>query len=95
MYITGPDGERYNSVQDMCDAYGVKYVTYKRRRKSGLSVEESLTAMRAHTVIGPDGEIYSSMKEMCKEYGVSYNTFMSRRKRGASLKQALTRKSTY
>ena len=95
MYVTGPDGERYHSIQEMCESYGVKYITYKRRRESGLSIEESLTKMGAYTVIGPDGEIYNSIKDMCKQYGVNYNTFMSRRRIGASLKQALIRKSTY
>ena len=39
-------GKQFTSVQDMCDAYGVKKSTYQNRIRNGCSLEEALTGKR-------------------------------------------------
>ncbi len=92
MHVIGPDKERYNSIQDMCNAYGIKYTTYKARLRIGYSQEEALTNSLKGYIIGPDGQPYRNTKEMCKHYGVSVNTYRTRRKSGLSKKKALSHK---
>lgn len=41
--ITAPNGITYNSINEMCVAYGIIYGTYNTRLKYGWSVEKALT----------------------------------------------------
>ena len=85
MYVTGPDGKRYKSINEMCDEYGIKYITYKRRRERGMSVEKALTDPLQGSFIGPDGRLHKSLSSFCKEYRLNYNTVTYLIKHGHTL----------
>ena len=85
MFITGPDGTPYCSIAEMCDEYGIKYITYKRRLDRGMSVEKALTDPLQRSFIGPDGRLHKSLSSFCKEYKLNYNTIIRLIKRGHTL----------
>ncbi len=88
-------GNRYNSILEMCDAYGIDGSTFRSRIKSGLSLEEALTK----GFIQPGskecydhlGNKYNSILEMCAKYNITDSAYRSRIRRGWNKKDALTK----
>lgn len=39
----GPDGKTYNTLQELCKAYNIKYSTVRSRLRSGLSLRDAVT----------------------------------------------------
>ena len=97
-------GKEYNSVKEMCDAWGVSYDIFYTRRKRGYSLESSLLKKEDHNKKGNNlsysrlktpcvdhlGKEYSSIKEMCDVWGVLPATFYIRKKNGHSIEECLT-----
>ena len=100
--ITRPvdhEGNQFNSLQEMCDHWGIKKSTFMDRRQHGWSLEECLAGRNSR--IGRNGKtqdhngaIYLSEKAMCDAYGINYSSFRSQRRRGITLKECLTPKRT-
>ena len=91
-------GIEYESISEMCRAWGVELNTYIARIKKGYSVEKALNTNRVvahvsgYAVECEDhtGRKFTSLREMCDYWGVTYNCYYARRLNGCSIEQALT-----
>lgn len=87
-------GNRYNSIEAMCRAYGTNGTTFNRRIKRKMSVEEALTMERVKgrkkECIDHLGNRYKTVKDMVSAYGITTDTFYRRIKIGKTLEEALT-----
>lgn len=88
-------GVGYKSAADACDKLGVKYVTYRKRIESGLSVEQALNInplSDGRSLRGVKYEIEGKtlgIRELSDLYSVSEVTIRDRLKRGATVRQAV------
>lgn len=85
-------GNEYNSVKELCAAYGVYPETYRRRLKHGATLDQALAPDSAPTDPCRDHErrVFRSPKAMREHYGISKTAFNSRRKKGWTLEKTLT-----
>lgn len=87
-------GNKYSSIREMADAYGMKYHTLQGRLKKGWSVKDALTIppkeSRIQEWYDHLGNKYDNRKLMCEAYGISSDTFKSRLERGWTIEKALT-----
>lgn len=91
-------GNKYNSMIDLCDHYGISVPLYYKRARLGWSLEKILATpvsndFKPHKCKDHLGNEYDSVSNMCKAYNIGVSTFQSRLKRGYNLKQALTNDS--
>ena len=86
-------GEKFKSVADMCNKWGIKQNTFKYRINSGWKLKKALSApvisghprqIQDHT-----GRWFKSRKELCEFWGVNYGTFNSRYNRGFKMKDCV------
>ena len=94
--ITRPvdhEGNQFNSLQEMCDHWGIKKSTFLNRRQHNWSIKECLTGRPS---ISQNGKIkdhlgneFNSATEMIKHYNVKPNTGLARLKRGWSIEEAV------
>ncbi len=85
-------GNPYDTLTEMCSAYGISQQTYRARRKSGWSIREALETPcppKNATVKDHKGKKYSSTKKMCEAYGITPAMYNSRLKSGLTQKEAL------
>lgn len=90
-------GKQFNSMQEMCDHWGVKKSTFMDRRQHGWPLEKCLTGKnekigRNGTVTDHKGKEYPSEKAMCNAYGINYSSYRSQRRRGIPIAECLTPK---
>lgn len=88
-------GKVYRSMQELCDAYGIKAVMFSYYNSTkGMSVEDSvercLNPVREGNSITYKGITYASESEMCYRLGVKYNTYMKRKSSGKTLEECLS-----
>ena len=88
-------GNEFKSVIDMCYHYNIAYVTFRKRIKSGMTLEEALTTPVMHRNRSKKpkdhlGNEYESTDALCKHYGINTMTLKSRREKGWTLEEALT-----
>ena len=65
---TDHNGITYESIKDMCDAYGVTPTLYLKRIERGWSVKEALEGKQPY--FSRDGKDYYSQKEVCKAFDI-------------------------
>ena len=87
-------GNMFKSIEEMCKAYDITYVTFSHRLKLGWTLKDALETpvrvpLEAYWVTDYKGNKFKSKKEMCKAYGINYSTFKSRMRLGWALKDAL------
>jgi hypothetical protein len=91
-------GVKFESLYEMCNAYGVGWSVYISRIKKGWDKERALTTEVKHSkflgrrVEDHLGNKYYSKDDMCVEYGISRRTFDNRMLYGWGLERALTEK---
>lgn len=91
-------GNKYSSIKEMCEHYGITPVIYSGRIREGWSIEDILTVKVGERknetgwVSSEDhlGNKYKSKAEMCRAYNISREQFKDRIKNGWTLKDALT-----
>ena len=84
-------GNRFSSLNEMCEHYGICAATFYKWKRKGLSVEEIFTKKIKMPVKDHLGNEYETLKKMCKAYGINQATYTRRvKKLGWSTKQALT-----
>ena len=83
-------GNKYNSIKEMCDAYGINYFLYKTRIRYGWSKKRALTEKKEIT--DHKGKRYKNVAEMCRAYRISIQLYNIRRENGMSKKEALETK---
>lgn len=95
MHIIDFNNRAFNSVHDMCKAYGVKLCTYRARRARGMTMQQALvmpvgyvnaTHSRDHL-----GHEFLSFSDMAKHWSIKPATFLSRLDAGYSIEQALVK----
>ena len=91
--ITDHLGNTYPTLTAMCEHYGLRLDTYRRRLKKGFSKEEALTYKPYQSEIFTDhkGNLFASRQEMAEHYGFDLSTFTRRLKKGMTLEEALTK----
>ena len=91
--ITDHLGNTYPTLTAMCQHYGLRLDTYRRRLKKGFSKEEALTYKPYQSEIFTDhkGNTFASRQEMAEHYGFDISTFTRRLKKGMTLEEALTK----
>lgn len=88
-------GNKFKSLYDMCQYYGISEATYIQRLKLGWSQQDALMTPirqtgRKRAVKDHNGKEYSSITEMCRQYNIAAETYHRRIKMGWSKKEALT-----
>jgi len=96
-------GNKYKSLKDMCNVYGIKVEKYRAEIKLGISKEKILSEDSSRNVSKKKhcgkrckdhlGNEYISISEMCRVYGLDSSLFSRRISNGVSLQEALTKKS--
>lgn len=75
-------GNKFPSIQKMCDYWGISYATYmSRRNQSGWSVKDALTTKTRtikHPVTDHQGNQFASIKEACETWGIHRDTYTER-----------------
>lgn len=92
-------GRVYQSVEDLCKAWGVTLNNYHIRKSRGYSLEECLTGIKniirdksRYGVEDHLGNKFESKQKMCEYYNIPYYTYLDRRRRGWSQEKVLTTK---
>ncbi len=80
-------GNKYNSIQEMCDAHGIDIRIYRARLRYGWTTKRALTEKKEIT--DHKGKHYKSTSEMCREYHISLQLYEKRRENGMSMQEAL------
>ena len=90
-------GNKYDSCEEMCAAYGINNTDYYRRIRAGWSIEKALTTpddefiqMGKKQCVDHLGNIWPSQTAMCKHYGVTKMQIRSRIELGWTLEEILT-----
>lgn len=85
-------GNRYSSVKEMCDKYGISVDIYRQRLKSGMALEEIFKDVKTSWSDATDhlGNKFANIPEMCKYWNISVAAYCSRIRKGWSIKLALT-----
>lgn len=84
------DGNKFNSISEMCIYYNIRVPTYLSRLKQGMSVKEALTKpTNRESIIDFRGKQFKTMTEMCHYYNKSCDTVKCRLAHQWTLKEAL------
>ncbi len=89
-------GNEYETIVDMCNAYGVNYKIYKRRISLGWTIREALSEkdnpIKPNSKACKDhlGNEFASIVEMCKYWHITPDLHKGRLKDGWTLEETLT-----
>lgn len=84
-------GRHYRNEPEMCKAWGVKYVTYRRRLYKGWGLEKALTYVKRHRpTVDHTGRKFPTFRAMCATWGQPEKRVARRLVKGWSLEKALT-----
>lgn len=84
-------GRHYRNEPEMCKAWGVKYVTYRRRLYKGWGLEKALTYVKRHRpTVDHTGRRFPTFRAMCAAWGQPEKRVARRLVNGRSLERALT-----
>ncbi len=86
-------GNEFDSLKEMCKAYGISVNGYYYRINAGYNLEETLTkALLPNHMSCKDhlGNEFASVSAMCNHYGISISAYCDRIDRGFSVQEALT-----
>jgi hypothetical protein len=91
-------GNKYNSMADMAEAYGLtRSLLSHRLCTKRWTLEQALTTPKSNRGVQPqkieyNGKIYNSRLELARDHGVTYDKLMQRMKNGDSLEIALVKR---
>lgn len=85
-------GQAFDSIREMCEAYGITCGKFNFRIKNGWSIEDALTkpCQREQKCTDHEGTVFSSITEMCNHWYISPVKYRSRINKGWSIEEALT-----
>ena len=91
-YVSDHLGNRYETLKEMCDTYGITFNNFYARTKAGDSLKEALTKPKGarNLVVDHKGNRYASISEMCSKYGIGTRLYRTRIEEGMSIEEALT-----
>lgn len=96
-------GKEYDSIKEMCKAYGISSSAYRRRRAKGWSLADALEkpvetkscggrgACISKKCTDHLGKEYNSITGMCEAYGITIGLYRNRIMAGWSLEDTLTK----
>ena len=90
-------GNKYETLKEMCETYGVSTSMYRSRINKGMSVEEALTKERidrSMKTVDYVGNGFNSIRKMHKSYDIPVCTYEYRIKHGKNEAEALTNLSS-
>ena len=85
-------GNRYNSIEEMCQAYSINKETFYTRTTKGWSIEDALTKPIKKMHMGAikyRGITYSNFTELCESFNMKPTVVQQRIKLGWTLDRAL------
>lgn len=87
-------GNKFRSVEEMTDYWGISLKAYNKRRDRGWSLEKILTTPvrenpEAKECVDFKGNVFPSMQSMAKEYGVSHASILYHTRKGKTPAEAL------
>lgn len=87
-------GNKFNTIKEMCNYWGISQNLYTDRVSRGWSLEKSLTypIKNKIQVIDHLGNSFNSIKEMCDCWGLKYYLYFQRKHLNWSLERILTDK---
>ena len=84
-------GRHFRNEPEMCAAWGVKYITYRKRRARGYDLETALTYVKRHRpTVDHTGQRFPTFRAMCVAWGQQENRVSNRLTNGWQLERALT-----
>lgn len=84
------NGVVYESLDKMCEHYGITKTVYEYRMGHGWSLKKCLTKnVQKRSARDPFGNNFKDQSEMTKSYGIKNSTYNSRIKKGLSAEEAL------
>lgn len=91
------NGKRYNSINDMCKAYGITRNMYESRKAKGCPLEQILDPKKDSSKLfagvkctDHKGQEFDSVRDMCNYYHISTGMYYKGIKDGISLERVLT-----
>lgn len=73
------DNVHFSTRKELCEAQGIRYDSFIREQKKGLSIEEAVDILkkrqRKQTWVFINGNLYKSCRAYCREEGISLSTF--------------------
>lgn len=94
-------GNKYSSIKEMCLVYNITYSAFRKRIRSGMTLEDALTTkkdtkikkVKGKKCIDHLGKEYASIKDLCDAYGINRQLYTTRLKRGLTIEEILTTQS--
>ena len=87
------EGNKFNSIGEMCKYWNTAESTYRKKRRKGKSLKEIFTNDsnngKPQPCVDHLGNEFKSLNEMLQVHGVSYTTYCKKLKEGKSLKEIL------
>jgi len=82
-------GNKFNTIDDMCERYSIDAYTYERRLEMGWSLSKILSTSPIY-YIDHLGNEFRTLRDLCNKYNIIWLVFYARRNRGLSIKSILT-----
>lgn len=90
--IVDHKGNKYKSITQMAESYGITLAAYYSRLKKAWPLEKILTTpLNKYGATDHLGNKFTSIEEMCKHYNIKSTTFKARIRDGWSVEKALTK----
>lgn len=90
-YIEDHKGNKFETIIDMCEYWGISVDLYRSRKLYGWDLKDILEIPDKLCKQSTDhlGNTYRSINDMCRHWGISKSTFQSRLRYGYTLQMAL------
>lgn len=86
-------GNRYINVKTMCKVYGITVEKYRRRLRSGWTVEEALTGIKkGMSITDCEGTVIEDLDVFCKENKVNKSQLIKCVEKGMTIGEAIEKK---
>ncbi len=84
-------GTHYKSEAQMCRAYHIPLMTYRRRLERNMSLEEALTipSGSCNSVTDHEGTVFPTVSALCRHWGVTTEKYNRKIRQGCTIEQAL------
>lgn len=83
-------GNVFTSINNMCKYWNISVITYKKRKKLGLSKKDCLILPKIYDHLNNE---FDSVPKMCKYWNIPLSTYRKRINDGMNIKEALTSKT--
>lgn len=85
----GLKNDKYKTLNDLAEAYGVSYRTLTNKYRRGISTKEALTDMLNMPYEGLHGDRYRHKSDLARAYGINYTNFRYAINNGMEIREAI------